>query len=418
MKILYVLGTFPKISSEAFILNEMVELVKLHHDVHIIADRRELDRAHKEAFEYGLIDRTIAPGRDYRRGLDKLIDFTGKSSMGILRQPVDTLKLLSKICRYIKDPWVIMDIYLSLINIKDLDVDLIHSPFSNSKNLLRAYLISSSKKVPFTNTMRAREIYHSVESKELDNLSEILKKSGSIMTISDFNKNYIENRFGIKNVSVIRSAINTEKFKPLHDPKKKKKKRITTICRFIEKKGIEYLIEAISIIHGYGNNDFEFLLIGDGPLKEKYEVLIEEKGLSERSSIESRLTQEEIVQELSDTMIFCLPSIIAHDNDMDMLPNSIKEAMAMEIPVLTTKMPGIEELIENEINGILVEQRNSGEIARALIRLMEDPELRSYLGKNGRNTIIRRFSAEKEVVKLERIFRSVTNDRCKANSDR
>ncbi|MGA1792617.1 MAG: glycosyltransferase family 4 protein [Thermoplasmatota archaeon] len=395
------MGSFPKTSSEAFILNEMVELVRMGHEIHIVADRKRTDKAHQDAIEYGLVDRTIAPRREYRRGLEKSVDFMFKASWEFVKHPILTTGLMREIRRYVKDPWMIMDIYLSLLQIRDLDVDIVHSPFSNSKNLTKAYLISRMKKVPYTISMRAREIYHAGEMKDMKKCQEIIESSSAVITISNYNISYIKRNLGIGDIKLVRSSIDPEKFKPV---KAEKRRKITTIGRFIEKKGIEYLIEALSIMDKKGYRDLEFLLIGEGPLEAKYRRMLEDLGLSDRSTLRSDLTQEEILSELSDTMVFCLPSVVASDKDMDMLPNVIKEAMAMEIPVLTTNMPGMGELIKNGENGILVEPRDHRELAESLIELMEDPALRSFLGKNGRRTIIRDFSTDKEAKKLERIF--------------
>lgn len=406
MRILYILGAFPKLTSEAFILNEMVELVKRGHDISIVVDRKDTKRAHRDAIEFGLIDRTYGPGRSYSRGMEKLIDFTRKTIIDMMRHPVKTISSIRVMRKYAKDRWIVMDIYLSLRAIRGLKIDLIHSPFSNKKNLVKAYLISHVKKRPFTNTIRAREVYQSDELKELEGIREIICRSSRVMTISDYNRLQIERRFGISDITVIRSAIDTEKFRPFPG---NKRKRITTVCRFIEKKGIPYLLEAASILIAEGEDDLEFLLIGDGPLKEEYLRIIRDRELDRYYTVKEPMTQEELIEELRTTMIFCLPSVVSSDNDRDMLPNVIKEAMSMEIPVLTTRVPGIEELIENGKNGMVVEPREPEELASAILSLVRDHQLRSFLGRNGRRTIISEFSVRKEVDKLEAVFKEATS---------
>ncbi|MBN1539319.1 MAG: glycosyltransferase family 4 protein [Candidatus Thermoplasmatota archaeon] len=401
MRILYILGEFPKLTSEAFILNEMVELVKRGHEIHIVVDRKGSERAHGDAIEFGLIDRTYCPGKLYSRGMEKLMDFLKKTAIDMMRHPVWTITSLRVMGKYASDPWMVMDIYLSLRAIRGLEIDLIHSPFSSKKNLVKAYLISHVKKRPFTITMRAREVYQSGELRELEGIREIMDRSSRIMTISDHNRLQIEKSYSIRDVPVIRSAIDTEKFRPFPDDKRK---MITTVCRFIEKKGVTFLLEAASILIAKGEDDLEFLLVGDGPLKEEYLRIIGERGLDRHFTIKGPMTQEELIGELRTTMIFCLPSVVSRDKDRDMLPNAIKEAMSMEIPVLTTRISGIEELVENGKNGILVEPGEPEELACAILKLVRDPPLRSLLGRNGRQTIISGFSVKKEVDKLEAVF--------------
>lgn len=402
MRILYVLGTFPMLSSETFILSEMVELVNLGHEITIIADLKESGNIHNEAVRSGLISRTITPDREYFRGIDKLKDFLGKSLLDLVRRPIITIRSLVVSVYYMKDPWSVMDVYLGLRSAVDLEIDLVHSPFSIRKHVLKAYLIHLQKKRPFTLTMRAREIFQSQELNKLKKFQRIIEEASAVITISEYNKRLIEKNFGIRDIRIIRSSINTDKFKPSIVDKRRK---ITTICRFIEKKGVEYLIEAISILKKKGYRDLEFLLIGEGSLLNNYRDMIENLGISDLLTIKEPMTQEEVMFELSDTMVFCLPSVVASDKDMDMLPNVIKEAMSMGIPVVTSRVPGIEELIKDGQNGIIVQQRDPSGIANALIRLMENDDIRSSLGKMGRKTIISDFSARNETIKLEKVFK-------------
>jgi len=401
MKILYVLGTFPKLTSEAFILNEMVELVKNGHDVHIIADRKEEGKAHRAAYDFGLVDRTITPGRDYSRGLIKLADISWKIVWDGMRGPIRTARILRAIRRYIRDPWMFMDIYLGLRVIDRVEFDLVHSPFSTTKNLVKTYLISVSKRRPFTIAMRAREIYQTKESRDLAGLKELMERASAVMTISEYNRKHIGKVFGVLNVPIIRSGIDTVRFKPSGVEKIRK---VMTVGRFVEKKGIEHLLRAVSMMKERGFDDLEFLIVGEGPLKDKYREMVQNLGVTGIVKIKEPMTQEELIEEMKDAMLFCLPSVVANDNDRDMLPNVIKEAMAMEIPVVTTDIPGIEELVEDHVNGMIVGQADPGQLADAIMELLGDPELRSRLGANGRRKVAADFSVVKETRKLQDIF--------------
>jgi glycosyltransferase involved in cell wall biosynthesis len=89
---------------------------------------------------------------------------------------------------------------------------------------------------------------------------------------------------------------------------------------------------------------------------------------------------------------------------MDGIPVSLMEAMAMEIPVISTRVSGIPELIEDGVSGLLVPANDAPALARALQRLVEDSQLRLTLGRNGRRRIQAEFDIDKSVARLAVLF--------------
>ena len=87
----------------------------------------------------------------------------------------------------------------------------------------------------------------------------------------------------------------------------------------------------------------------------------------------------------------------------------MKEAMAMELPVITSNISGIEELVDDGINGILVPPKNPEAIANAIIKLFSNCDLRIKMGQEAREKIKREFNAKNEVRKLENVFNKIVN---------
>jgi glycosyltransferase involved in cell wall biosynthesis len=112
------------------------------------------------------------------------------------------------------------------------------------------------------------------------------------------------------------------------------------------------------------------------------------------SQIEWRgaLPQLAVLPLLEAADLFCLPSRIAADGDRDGVPNVLLEAMSMELPVVTTAVSAIPELVRHEENGLLVAPDDPGELAGAIARLIRDRGLRQRLGKAGRSRVLRDFS--------------------------
>jgi glycosyltransferase involved in cell wall biosynthesis len=92
------------------------------------------------------------------------------------------------------------------------------------------------------------------------------------------------------------------------------------------------------------------------------------------------------------------------NGDRDGIPNVLLEAMAMEIPVVSTDISGISELVKNEENGFLVPEKNPPALAQALEKLLAQPELREQFGKAGRQRVLQQFSLERNVGEIRQLF--------------
>jgi len=102
--------------------------------------------------------------------------------------------------------------------------------------------------------------------------------------------------------------------------------------------------------------------------------------------------------------VFVLPCQVTADGDRDGIPNVLIEAMAMELPVISTAISGITELIVSGENGVLVPEKDPSAIAQALIQLAEDPEQRRTLGIAGRKTVTENFALEKNVAQVKALL--------------
>ena len=107
----------------------------------------------------------------------------------------------------------------------------------------------------------------------------------------------------------------------------------------------------------------------------------------------SPLTQPALFEQYQRASVFALPCRVLEDGDRDGIPNVLMEAMACGLPVVTTGVSGITELVRNGENGLIVEPDRPVELADALHRLIKDPELASHLAERGRTTISERFDA-------------------------
>ena len=177
--------------------------------------------------------------------------------------------------------------------------------------------------------------------------------------------------------------------------------------RFVEKKGILYLIEAMRRLDGEGR-DLRLVLIGSGPLDAEVR-----RAASVLKSVEfiPWVPNNELRRWMRGALAFCVPSVQAADGDAEGLPTVVLEAMAAGTPVIGSRHAGIGEAIEHERTGFLVEGRDPEALAAALRRLDDEPGLRRRLGDNARTVALDRFDAVKQSQRLEERLLGIIRDR-------
>jgi colanic acid/amylovoran biosynthesis glycosyltransferase len=141
--------------------------------------------------------------------------------------------------------------------------------------------------------------------------------------------------------------------------------RLVTVARLVEKKGVDYAIRAVARLAAAGV-DVEYTVVGDGPLREKLTQLTEALGLSGRVKLVGSMAHSDIAALLQRSHVMLAPSVTASDGDMEGLPVAIMEAMASGLPVVSTVHSGIPELIDDDVNGYLVPEKDVTALAAKL----------------------------------------------------
>ena len=139
-------------------------------------------------------------------------------------------------------------------------------------------------------------------------------------------------------------------------------------------------------------------LVGDGPDRVGLAQAIEAAGLTQHVILEGSVNQDHIRDYYRQADIFVLASFA------EGIPVVLMEAMAMEIPCVSTFVAGIPELIRSEIDGILVPPSDDRELAGAIKRLVDDPVLRRRLGVAGRRRVMEKYNLDHNVTRLAQIF--------------
>jgi colanic acid/amylovoran biosynthesis glycosyltransferase len=164
---------------------------------------------------------------------------------------------------------------------------------------------------------------------------------------------------------------------------------ILSVGRLVWIKGYGYLLEAYRIIMS-GGYRFTARIVGDGPLSQVLKFSIQDLGLQDNVTLLGAMPYPEIQKELTRASVFVLSS------HAEGISNAALEAMSYGVAVSSTCCGGMAEVIEHGVNGLLTPIRDPASMAKALIRLIEDPLLRQKLGKNARQTIEREYTLDRQ----------------------
>jgi colanic acid/amylovoran biosynthesis glycosyltransferase len=156
---------------------------------------------------------------------------------------------------------------------------------------------------------------------------------------------------------------------------------VLTVARHVEKKGLQYAIEAVANLDT--DRRVRYLIAGDGPLREQLERQIADLGAGGSIELLGWQTQEEILQLLTDAHLFLLPSVTAENGDKEGTPTALLEAQASGLPVLSTTHAGIPEIVADGEAGLLVPERDVGALTTALEMLVQSPDRWEQMGSQG-----------------------------------
>ena len=387
-KIAYILGNFP-CNIETFVLAEMKGLARIGYSIyvcpiHYIPLKDNSDK------EWGLSPVYAEPFNLSGIILAHLFFIFIKSAT-YLRFLINNQSYGGKLV-------FLKSVYFAWI-IKKLAIKHVHAHFA-WVTTDSARIISRLADIPYSFTAHAADIYYLP-----DNLEEKIKEAKFILTCVKHNKVYIREKFGEESgakVEVVYHGVDLDTFR-LPADKPEKVVDVLSIGRLVEKKGFNYLIEAISILTKKGI-PMKCLIIGEGPEKTNLVNQINELGLVGIVDISGNRSQDQLPSIYAGSKIFCLPSIITDSGDRDGIPNVLAEAMAMGLPVISSDLPNISELIENKKNGMLVREKDAKMLAISIEKLLINKKMREVIGINARSRIEEKFDAKKFQLKIAAIF--------------
>ena len=281
----------------------------------------------------------------------------------------------------------------------------VHCHFAHAPATVGMYA-AAQLGVPFSFTGHANDLF---QRRAL--LARKLERAAFVACISEWHRELYRGirPGGAERYPVIRCGVDVESWTPKVDAGREIRPdeplRVLTVCRLVEKKGVDTLIAGLSQFSRTGRR-WTLTVAGDGPERPQLEVMAIRLGCS--SSVEwlGPVGNERVRELLSRADVFALPCREDSRGDRDGIPVVLMEAMACGVPVVSGDLPALRELVRHEQTGILVNGNRSEQVSAELERLAGDGRLRQMLADSARRHVQGEFSLKANVDRLTRQFQA------------
>jgi colanic acid/amylovoran biosynthesis glycosyltransferase len=406
LQVAYVLLRFPRLT-ETFVANEICEIQ--HHGVRVhlfslLEPRKGLVQPTSERLAK---DVQYAPGlTSWRLWWAQLYFLT--------RSPLTYLALMAHLIRqpyprpfgtlFFKRVLIFLKAASLAHQLKDTPVKLVHTHFawlSGAASRIIAELLD----LPFTVTVHAYDIF----SRSNDLLCFTTSAAAQVIAISEFNRQAVLDACpAVKEraISVIHCGVDLERFSPSTLGEQLEPLSILSVGSLNHKKGHKYLIQACRKLKADGVS-FCCTIIGGGPDEQALKKMVCEYALEDLVDLRGPRTQPEVLSAYAEHDVFVLACVVHSSGARDGIPVVLMEAMAMQMPVISTPVSGVPELVRHQETGWIVPERDAPAIAEAIKLLAADRPLRERLGRNGRALVENEFGIRGNAAQLADEFRRI-----------
>ena len=396
-RVCYILKRFPRLS-ETFILNEIRALERLGTDLTIVSLLpRESGRHHSTVTEVRAPIRYLPnewPGL-WRGALRPNLSSLIQSPARYLYTATAALWLATRYGR----PIATLKNFMRGVMVADLcrrnNAVHIHAHFANTPTRV-AYFASMLLGTPFSFTAHAKDLYLTTK----DAIQDRVSAAKFVLTCTKYNVEYMRDFVPIEHWEKIHlvyhgtdlSAFSAylEEVESTLPQSNSHGPVILSVGRLVPKKGMNNLLAACALLRDRGLA-FQCRIVGTGPLKDGLQKQIDDLDLDHMVKLVGAKTHDELVAYYGQATVFALLPQVEENGDRDGIPNVLVEAMAAGLPIVSTSVSGIPELIEHGRTGFLVQPSDPAAAAAALERLLNDDEIRQRISKTAKSQLTRNF---------------------------
>ena len=396
MRVIYFVSLFP-CWSETFIVREINELIKLGVDVRIVSLKHASEKLVQSDAKV-LLERVVYP----KTGAAALIGALAQCLLHPWRSCAELARLASGLAgrpEALAKTLVVWWRTLGLIGtIRKLQPDHLHAHWATYPSTA-AMLASRRIGVPYSFTAHAHDIFL-----EDHYLAQKMRSAAFGVTISEFNRKYLADKvspMALERMRIVHCGVSPQDF--VFAPAARRPGQLLAVGRLDEIKGFRHLVDACQLLAQRGV-DFQCNVIGDGPLRAELEQRIAQASLTGKVTLLGVRKQEEVRQFLAEASMFVLPSVVTSRGDRDGIPVALMEAMAVGLPVVSTRVSGIPELVEHGVSGLLAEPGDAANLADCIQQLLVSPERAQQMAVRARQQVEHDFDIAIEARKLHQAF--------------
>jgi glycosyltransferase involved in cell wall biosynthesis len=283
------------------------------------------------------------------------------------------------------------------------DIEWLHAHFLHTPASVTRYA-ALMRELPWSGSAHAKDIWTTPEWEKREKLAAC----EWLVTCTEANRAHLAPLAPPGRVELVYHGIDLQRFPSLPRRVAEGPVTILSVCRLVEKKGVDVLLEALARLPQ--RLDWRFVHVGGGPLAERMKRSAAALGIAERVTWRGALTQEHVLEEYRAADIFALASRIARDGDRDGLPNVLAEAQSQGLPCIATRVSAIPELLREDVSAHLVEAGDCAALAAALEALITQPARRRALGAAGEARVRAEFALEANLDRLAARFGLVSAD--------
>lgn len=274
------------------------------------------------------------------------------------------------------------------------NIQHIHCHFAHAPTTVGMYA-AKYLHVPFSFTGHANDLF---QRRIL--LKRKLQRAKFVSCISNEHRKLYQSIFFRPDQAypIIRCGVDVESFTTPPTVDSTRRPQILTVCRLVEKKGVDTLIRAFDQLSDF---DAQLLIAGDGPQRNELEQLANQCRKKQNIHFLGAVSNEQVRQLLQSSTLFALPCRVDRHGDKDGIPVVLMEAMACGLPVVAGDLPAIRELVLHQQTGLLVDATTPLPAAEAIRSLLTHPDIARSIGQAARNHVIHEFSLQTNIQRLE-----------------
>src|SRR6266496_3974310 len=296
-------------------------------------------------------------------------------------------------------------VYVGL-RLQEAGISHVHAHFAGMA-ARTAFWIGKFFPITFSFTAHANDIF-APRDFEIS-LDKLVDAARAIVTETDYAEKFLRERFPDREDQIHRIYNGLDLAPFVRTDFSSTPLLIVAVGRLIAKKGFADLIRACGLLVERGRF-VQCEIIGEGPLENELRAQIDQLNLQDRVALSGAKPQREVRQRLAGASGFVLPSVVDAHGGMDNLPTVIMEAMATGLPVISTDVAGIPEMVVQDETGFLVRPGDAVALADAIEKVINDRSLAQKLGEAGYERAQELFSIEKNVTQLRALIDSATRN--------